>query len=204
MNARVVLAALPHLYGRYARIVLALLLGTLGGASLNHDFYNSATSEIVALLALLMAGVLPTAILTATILRAGGLSVKKIGQVRDALLFQLRIWAALFGLSFSACGLLILGKLLNWSLDVPNLNVAGLTIDSFSLIPLLNAVVSSFLVLLILRSMTIFKGLRSLVVMSSEIAVSEAQIRVGGKFDRVEDTIEAAASRPGFGRQIDL
>ena len=179
----------------------ALFGAGAGAVWMRPDFYEPAAAEIITLVAVLMAGILPTAILSATILRAGGLSVRRIVEVRNALLRQMDIWAGLFAISAVAGMALATGKLLKWSMVVHSPRVS---IPDMSLMPILNGIVTGSLVLLTLRMMTIFTGLRSLIVLSAEIAQSEAAHRDRSTFQAGIDAIEAMEPRKNFGKQIDL
>ncbi|MDP3853135.1 hypothetical protein [Phenylobacterium sp.] len=80
-------------------IVRALIAGILGGAfalALPRLGVLAATQEIIAFLSLLMAGLLPAMILTATILRGDGMSVHRVDSYTAALQAQMVFWATLF------------------------------------------------------------------------------------------------------------
>lgn len=186
---------------RYAVWGVTLCGGVMSAVWMKQDFYEPAAAEIIALVAVLMAGILPTAILSATVMRAGGLSVHRINQARNALLRQMDIWAGLFAISAIADIALAVGKLFKWSLI---LHVSYLYRYDFNLMHILNCIVTGSLMLLSLRMMTIFTGLRSLIVLSAEIAQSEAIQRDRPAFQAGIDAIEAMEPRKGFGKRIEL
>jgi hypothetical protein len=199
-----ILDRLKQLKQHYTKLAAAAVAGVIGALFLDRSFYDAATAELVALVTLLMAGVLPTAILTATVLRAGGLSSRRIILARDALLHQLKVWAALFWVSFVTCVLLVVGKLSAWSILVKIAAPWSSEVYTFQIVYALNGTITAFLCLLVLRMMTIFTGVRSLVVLSADIAISEAEQRDRQSFDAAAQAIEAKPEREGFGRQIDL
>lgn len=114
-----------------------LIFGTAGAAIacwLPRNGVVAATQEMIAFLALLMAGLLPAMILTATILKGSGLSVKRIDEYGGALRAQMRFWGVLFG----AAGIATLGVVgtkifsapgvaFEFQLHVINLNAANVT-----------------------------------------------------------------------------
>lgn len=51
---------------------------------------------------------------------------------------------------------------------------------------------------------TIFHGIRSLIAVSADIAISEAQQRDFGKFDEIQKEIDEIQPREGFGDQVSI
>jgi hypothetical protein len=89
-----------------ARLSIAAALGATLSLVMPRDGVLAATQEIIAFLSLLMAGLLPAMILTATILDGSSLSVRKVDEYGLALAAQLRFWGILFGLAgLSALGI---------------------------------------------------------------------------------------------------
>jgi hypothetical protein len=166
------------------------------------DVFDKASAEIVALVSLLMAGVLPTAALGATVLRSGGMPVKRIEQYRTALLQQLRIWAGLFVIAFATCAIVVGGKMSGWQilLNLP----ASLGGQQWNAGKVFSGLLSFSLVLLACRVVTIFDGLRSLISLSADIAVSEAQDRENGAIERAQQAFKQMPPRPGFGAEVQL
>lgn len=80
----------------FVRLILAALLGGVVAVALPRDGVLSVTQEIIAFLSLLMAGLLPAMILTATILRGDSLSAKRVDEYGVALRMQLGFWSRLF------------------------------------------------------------------------------------------------------------
>jgi hypothetical protein len=80
-----------------------MLLGALAMWALPRAGVVNATQELIALLALVMAGLLPAMILTATIMRSAGYSAKRIAEYGGALKLQLRFWAILFIAACVSC-----------------------------------------------------------------------------------------------------
>lgn len=199
LNGR--LGEMDRLRRRYQVWFVALAGGGAGAVWMPPTFYDPAAAEIIALVAALMAGILPTAILSATVLRAGGLSVRRILQARNALLQQMDVWAGLFAVAAVSAVLLAGGKLTKWSVVIPLDRLGG---SAWNAVPLANGVLTGCLILLTLRAMTLFRGLRSLIVLSAEIAQSEALNREAPAFDAGLEAIDAMPQRKGFGRKIDL
>lgn len=156
-----------------AKLKLAAILfaGALSVAFLPPKAFKEVTQELIALFGLMMAGVLPTMVLTASMLRAGNLSVKKLQDYRDALHSQLSIWIGFFLISLFASLFVIIGKMMDWSLVIP-LEWIGLKSISFDLICILNALIVMSLTLIVLRAVEVGKGVISLLRLSAELAIS--------------------------------
>ena len=80
----------------FVRLALAAVIGGVIAVELPRHGMMSATQEIIAFLTLLMAGLLPAMILTATILRGDSLSAKRVEEYGEALRLQLGFWSRLF------------------------------------------------------------------------------------------------------------
>lgn len=80
----------------FVRLALAALIGGMVAVLLPRHGVLSVTQEVIAFLSLLMAGLLPAMILTATILRGDSLSAKRVDEYGGALRLQLRFWSRLF------------------------------------------------------------------------------------------------------------
>lgn len=166
--------------------------------------FKDVTQELIALFGLMMAGVLPTMVLTASVLRAGNLSVKKLQAYRDALRSQLVIWIGLFLISLGASLLVIIGKMVDWSIviQIPISGPGHKSID-LDLIRVLNALIVIFLSLLVLRAVEVGNGIISLLGLSAELAISEAQVRDEARHREAEEAIEGMLERKSFGDYID-
>jgi hypothetical protein len=172
-------------------------LATAGFA--DATFYNGVSQEMIAFFALIMAGVLPTAALAATVLRSGGLTEKSITDYQTALLGQLTVWAGLFFLSLIGSACLIIGKAIDWKIPIP-FSLIGL--PNFDAGIILTGVTSAVFVLLLTRFSVVFVGLRSLIELSGEIAVSEIRLRDSSAAAQTQRPARQLPERPGFGNQI--
>lgn len=181
------------------------LAGALALVYLPPKSFKDVTQELIALFGLMMAGVLPTMVLTASVLRAGNLSVKKLQEYRDALRDQLVIWIGLFFVSLIASLLVIVGKMLDWSLIVPvPLEWAGRKSISFDAVHVLNSLVVVCLALVVFRAVAVGNGIISLLRLSAELAISEAHARDEARHRAAEASIEGMIERKGFGDYVDL
>lgn len=179
--------------------------GALAFAFLPPKAFKDVTQELIALFGLMMAGVLPTMVLTASVLRAGNLSVKKLLAYRDALRRQMVVWIGLFVISLVASLLLIVGKMVDWSavISIP-LAWAGANIISFDVIPLLNSLVVMAMALIVFRAVAVGNGIISLLRLSAELAISEAQAREDARHQAAETAIAALSEREGYGGYVNL
>lgn len=80
----------------FVRLALSALIGGIAAVALPRHGVLSATQEVIGFLSLLMAGLLPAMILTATILRGDSLSARRVDEYGAALRLQLRFWSRLF------------------------------------------------------------------------------------------------------------
>jgi hypothetical protein len=153
----------------------------------------------------MMAGVLPTMVLTASALRAGNLSVRRLQGYLDALRRQLAIWIGLFLISLVASVLVIIGKMIDWSavISLP-LSWIGLHTISVDLIRVLNALITMALALVVLRAVAVGNGIVSLLRLSGEIAISEAQARDDARRRATAVAIDGIPERKGYGDYVEL
>lgn len=182
-----------------------LAAGALALVFLPGKAFANVTQELIALFGLLMAGVLPTMVLTASVLRAGNLSVKKLIIYRDALRRQMVIWIGLFFISLIASFLVIIGKMLDWSLTIwPPLTLVKLEDMPFDAIRVLNSLISMALAVLLFRVIAVGNGIISLLRLSAELAISEAQAREDARHRAAEAAIGEMLERKGYGDYVNL
>lgn len=97
--------------GGLFRLVIAAGVGGIVGWIAPRDGLLAATQELIGFLSLLMAGLLPAMILTATILRGTGMSAMRVEAYGGALRKQLRFWATLFSFAGLATVAIIVAKI---------------------------------------------------------------------------------------------
>lgn len=162
------------------------------------DILDEVTQEVIALFGLMMAAVLPTMILTASVLRPGGMSVKKIYEYRNALITQTKVWAGLFIWSLVCCVFVLIGKLTSWSIPAQWNYLIEFQID---LIDFINFIIYFGSTLIISRVCSIVDGIISLIDLSAKISVSEIQ-EINNKI--AEPRADDVLSPPNHGRLIDF
>jgi len=143
------------------------------------------SQELIALFGLLLAGALPTMILTATILRAGAFSPKRVGDYATALDKQLSFWFSLFIWALVACVAIMLSKAL-WNggrdchLIIPAVAVGQFrwTVIHIALTPAANFILGFAGAQVAGRLLPMLAGLRSLLRLNSKIAQEEAEDKV--------------------------
>lgn len=94
-----------------ARLVASGVVGAAVALAIPRAAILATTQELIAFLSLLMAGLLPAMILTATILRGDSFSAKRVDEYGGALRLQLRFWAMLFMAAGVSTAGLVLAKL---------------------------------------------------------------------------------------------
>lgn len=105
-----------------AKLGSILALGVLAGALLPTTAFNSATNVLASFAGVVVAALVPTMILAATILRPVSKGKKEFGQIRAAVSRQISFFSGLFLLTIVLAALLFGGALLGWkdiSLDLP-------------------------------------------------------------------------------------
>ena len=186
-------------------LVVTLITGALSFGFLPVTAFKDVTQELIALFGLMMAGVLPTMVLTASALRAGNLSVKKLMDYRDALRRQLAVWIGLFLISLISSLLLVVGKMIAWSFTMRlPLAWAGVTDFSFDSVHALNAMIVAALTVVLFRAIGVGNGIISLLRLSAELAISEAQARDDERHRAAQTSISQMEERKGFGEYVDL
>lgn len=186
-------------------VTAAIAAGVIGFTLLPLDAYESVTQELIALFGLMMAGVLPTMVITASVLRAGNLSVKRLIAYRDGLRAQLILWIGLFFVSLVTCLMVIFGKMAEWSVSI-YVPMAWLRMSdlSFDAVRFVNGMISLGIALVVFRAISVGNGVITLLHLSAELAISDARMRDESAHKRTEDSIKNMAERPDFGSFVDL
>ena len=194
-----------NIIGKFLAPVSILVAGALACAFLKVDAYKEVSQELIALFGLIMAGVLPAMVLTASVLRAGNLSVKKLKAYRDALIVQLKVWIGLFIVSLISSCFVIFAKMISWTLPVTlYFNLDGTLSFSFDVMRILNGLITMSFVLLVVRAYVIGKGFISLLLLSYELASGEAQERDAARHRATDAMIAGLQERPDYGQYTEL
>jgi len=166
------------------------------------DAYKEDTSEIVTVLGLVMAAIVPAMLLGATSLRAGRFSSNRLRRLYHALDVQIRVFGGLFLYGLFACLVVILGRTLGWHLPTLVLHLSrSISIDlSYSF----EGLISGLLVFLSLRSISIIAGVRSILKLVAEMALDESTEReeLQAKIDRQH--LESYKLPPHYGEVVPL
>lgn len=182
-----------------------LAAGLIALVALPTDTFKDVTQELIALFGLLMAGVLPTMVLTASVLRPSNLSVKRLLHYRDALRTQMLVWIGLFLASFVSSIFVIIGKIVNWSIEFKTPEIGEiLNSYNFDAIRIINALIVIGLALVLTRIISVGNGVLSLLGLSAELAIGEAKARDELKFADVEAAVREMSEREEFGKYVDL
>lgn len=187
-------------------LVLSMIAALLACVILPADAFKEVTQELMALFGLMMAGILPTMVLTASALRAGNLSIRRVSEYHAALKRQMKVWIGLFVLALCASVLVVAGKMVSWTIPLsipsfPQLSFAGVRFD---LIRVVNALIAGSGAMMILRGFSLGRGIMSLLELSSEIAKGEAHVRDEERHRIAEAQIAQISDRPNFGEYVEL
>jgi hypothetical protein len=192
---------------KYWRVLVSVTVALLLPFALPKVAMANASQELLAFFGLIMAGVLPAMVLAASSLRAGSLSSKRIQSLFEALVVQMRVWAGLFLIALVASLLVLLGKFTQWSIQFPSSWQVVNTneyLKQLDLIWLINGAIIFCLSLLSLRAMSVIVGLRSLLRLSAEISISEANEREQARFKQMEEELRGLPDQPSRGSYVDL
>lgn len=173
-----------------------------------NDVFDKASQELIGIFGLLMAGVLPTMVLTASVLRAGNFSRHRIQQTQRALSRQMNVWIGLFFLCLIASVAIVAGKSTGWSIviKIPD-QLAGASIlaifgGAINFAKLLNAVVFAAIVLVVVRALSVGRGIISILNLNAEMALAEASVRDNTLVERVIPPGSGLTRPEGFGERI--
>lgn len=169
----------------------------------------TVSQELIALFGLLLAGALPTMILTATILRAGAFSPKRIGEYGAALDAQLSFWFGLFLWAMAACVAVLVGKAA-WDAKTPYVLLIphGITarvpwLASVEITRLANCALGFTGVQVVARLVPMLHGLRSLLRLNSLIATEEAVAKAKEQTASGAVKVRQVQPPPGHGSVVE-
>lgn len=192
------------------RLWLTSAVGAVLCATIPPGMVTLVSQELIALFGLLLAGALPTMILTATILRAGAFSPKRVGDYAKALDSQLSFWFGLFIWALLACVAIMLSKALwneaqPYSIHIPAITIgnAKLAIPSIPLVPIANVMLGVAGAQVAYRLLPMLAGLRSLLRLNSEIAKEEAADKVRKDFTPGRQRAAAITPTEGHGQIVE-
>lgn len=180
--------------GGLIRLGLAGAVGSLVFTLLPRAGVLAATQELIAFLALLMAGLLPAMTLTATILRGDGISAVRVEQYGNALMAQMRFWAMLFLLAGVSTVGIVSAKVLFTQNAEFHYSVWKLSVDSAVLGSISLGVAGFGFGAVLQRLYPSYLGLRSLLTMNVNMAKAQALSNDRSLADSLEQ--QARSARP--------
>ncbi len=162
------------------------------------DAYKDDTSEIVTVLGVVIAAIIPAMLLGATSMRAGRFSTKRLRRLYQALDVQIRIFGGLFLYGLFACLVVILGKTLGWRLPTVFLD-RSISVD---LSHTFAGLISGLLVFLSLRSIAIIAGVRSVLKLVAEMALDESAERESLQIKIDQQQLDHYKLPPGYSEVV--
>ena len=189
---------------------LASAAGAVGGAAAPPAVIVAVSQELIALFGLLLAGALPTMILTATILRAGAFSPKRIGEYGAALEAQLSFWFALFLWAMAACVAVMMAKAL-WDPSapylvwLPDLSLGRMTVPrpEVEWSRVADVALGIAAVQVVGRLVPMLRGLRSLLRLNALIATEEAAAKAKAETTAGAERVRQIKPPPGHGEMVE-
>jgi hypothetical protein len=160
---------------------------------------DKIAGDLIIVLGVLAAIIVPTMVLTATVLRGSTMTVRRVRLLTEALKQQLSFSFAFLFLIMAASAWIMLAEIAGWQF-VLKLPFVGE--PDFDVSWLWNAVTFLLLVLLTIRFFKFSKGLQSLLLLNSEIAEEEARARLAKEVSPIKEELEQIANKPDFGAMI--
>jgi hypothetical protein len=190
---------------RYIAFFICISVGILSSALMKDNAYKNVTQELIFVSGLVMAAVLPTMVLTASVLRPGNMSIKRLLQYQGALTYQIKIWIGLFLIAMMASIFVIIGKMSDWSLIIAfQFHFIHMKDRSFQFISVINGLISFLYSLILYRGYSVGNGVMSLMRLTFEISLGEAKAREEARHkERAAEISEVRAGKE-FGAYIDL
>jgi hypothetical protein len=165
------------------------------------DALSDVAGDRIVFLGILAAVIVPAMILTATVLRGNTLSVRRVRLLTRALNDQLSYSFAFIFIIVFACLWILIAEMAHWQLSIKLSNhVIRATVHDISWI--WNAVAFFLLALVAVRLVKFTAGLRSLLLLNSEIGEQEARARQRREMNPIKDEIEGIQDKADFGRII--
>lgn len=175
------------------RLIIAAALGAAAMLLLPRPGVLAATQELIAFLSLLMAGLLPAMIVTATILRGGSFSARRVDEYGGALQQQLNFWAVLFVAAGAATAAIVIAKIFSAQGVSPAFGLGRFSVPSIRLVDVALAVGGAGVGVVLQRLRPAFVGLLSLLDLNVATAKGEALVNDRSRRDLL--TREAEGSQ---------
>jgi hypothetical protein len=172
--------------------LIAFGIGFLGALAIPSALPLAASQELVGFVSLLMAGLLPAMILTATILRGDRFSASRVRDYGLALRKQLGFWAMLFLAALSAVFFVTLAKMIAGSTFAP-VQFGGY-VASLPMEPSLRVLVAlgaGSIGVILVRLWPAYKGLQSVL----DLTVQMAELHAIANDRSLRDGLDTKADR---------
>ena len=177
-----------------ARLLVAGLIGATAFCALPRTGLLAATQEVLGLLSVIMAGLLPTMLLTATVLRAASLSAKRVTEYGAALRAQMHFWAVLF----VAClvgSLSVTATAIFGAPDVQfTISLGKMSISETHATDVAVAITGASIGVILLRLPPSYEGILSLLTFNVEMAKDEASVADGRRAEAFVRDVTGSAN----------
>lgn len=160
--------------GGLVRLIVAGVLGAVAFSAFPRVGVLAATQEIIATLGLFMAGLFPTMLLTATVLRAGTMSARRVGEYGAALRAQMHFWTGLFTACFIGTAAIIVAKIFVTEGAAFSIAIAGRTMTEDAVIGCALALAGFAIGVVMQRLPAAYEGILSLLSFNVQMAQNEA------------------------------
>lgn len=159
-----------------------------------------ASQEIISFLSLLMAGLLPAMVITATVLRGESFSVVRLERYGRALRAQLGFWALLFVMA--ACATVgVIGAKIASTNDLPQSYLLWtLPVQSHDIQTFYVGVAGGFIGVIVQRLWAAYEGLLSLLDLNVKMALGAARSNDQRRVEALSEQVERARG-PEYSRR---
>ncbi len=183
-------------------IIIACLCGVWATLVLPPKLFAGTEGNLLAFSGIVIAAVIPTMALMATVLRAGKRSISELRLLGNALIAQFDFWVGVLVIAIGISIVLVCGSLLKWH-TVPFVSewVGGVRYV-FDPIQILNGLIVAGMVLMAFKVRPFIEGFRSLLELHVEQVVDEAQAAFDTETAGTTEAIKSKPSDPAFGAMV--
>lgn len=180
------------------RTLVALGLGGIVAWALPRAGILAATQEIIAFLSLLMAGLLPAMVVTATVLRGDGFSAKRLEAYGGGLRLQLRFWGVLFAAAGIATAGVVAMKIVSAPGVAAQYALGRFVLEADAFLTFFTVVFGAASGVVLQRLWPAYQGLQSLLTLNVTMARAQALANDRSIADALQKDVERAKAPEAY------
>jgi len=182
-------------------LTFSLIASIWGAIFLPVDVFKGIEGHILTFSGVIVASVIPTMALMATVLRAGRRSVREVTMLGRALMAQFDFWVGVLVIGLLLSALLLLGATFGWKTITFTASFRGVLFP-FDPIQLVNGLILGCSVLLWSKFKPFVEGFRSLLELHVEQVVEEAKERFEDDTAEATRNVLTKPNDPSFGEMV--